>query len=217
MALWIVSVDPHPLAAVTGAPILSKGKLYVPLASREEAAGGGPDYPLLHLPGSIVALDANTGKQIWKTHIIDQEPKPTKKNSRGVQLYAPSGAGIWDTPTVDEARGVMYIGTGDAHAADRPVSTTTDAVMALDLATGKPRWAVQHTPNDAWLVGCETNNPSENLPDRRSVPTTDFGDSPIMRTLNDGRTIVDLGTEERRSVRAGRARRQGALEGDARR
>jgi polyvinyl alcohol dehydrogenase (cytochrome) len=190
-ALWIVSADPHPLAAVTGSPILYKDRLYVPLASREEAAGGGPDYPCCTFRGSVVALDANTGKQVWKTHIIDQEPKPTKKNSRGVQLYAPSGAGIWDTPTIDEARGVMYIGTGDAYS--RPVSsTTTDAIMALDLATGKPRWSVQHTPDDAWLVGCETNNPSENCP-ANIGPDYDFGMSPMMRTLDDGRTIVVTG------------------------
>ena len=190
-ALWIVSVDPHPLAAVTGSPILHKGRVYVPLASREEAAGGGPDYPCCTFRGSIVALDANTGKQIWKTHIIDQEPKPTKKNSRGVQLYAPSGAGIWDTPSIDDARGVMYIGTGDAYSKP-PVPPTTDAVMALDLATGKPRWVVQHTPNDAWLVGCETNNPSENCPTEIG-PDYDFGASPMMRTLNDGRTVVVSG------------------------
>ena len=190
-ALWIVSADPHPLAAVTGSPILHKGRLYVPLASREEAAGGGPDYPCCTFRGSVVALDANTGKQIWKTHIIDQEPKPTKKNSRGVQLYAPSGAGIWDTPTIDDARGVMYIGTGDAYS--RPVSSmNTDAIMALDLATGKPRWAVQHTPDDAWLVGCETNNPSENCP-ANIGPDYDFGMSPMMRTLSDSRTIVVTG------------------------
>ncbi len=190
-ALWIVSVDPHPLAAVTGSPILYKGRLYVPLASREEAAGGGPDYPCCTFRGSVVALDANTGKQVWKTFIIPDEPKPTKKNSRGVQLYAPSGAGIWDTPTIDEARGVMYIGTGDAYS--RPVnSMNTDAIMALDLATGKPRWAVQHTPNDAWLVGCETNNPSENCP-ADIGPDWDFGMSPMMRTLDDGRTIVVTG------------------------
>jgi polyvinyl alcohol dehydrogenase (cytochrome) len=189
--LWIVSVDPHPLAAVTGSPILSKGRLYVPLASREEAAGGGPDYPCCTFRGSIVALDADSGKQVWKTHIISEEAKPTKKNSRGVQLYAPSGAGIWDTPTVDEPRGVLYIGTGDAYSKP-PVPSTTDAVMALDLATGKPRWTVQHTPNDAWLVGCETNNPSENCPTNIG-PDWDFGDSPIMRTLNDGRTIVISG------------------------
>jgi len=189
--LWIVSVDPHPLAAVTGSPILFKGRLYVPLASREEAAGGGPDYPCCTFRGSIVALDANTGKQVWKTHIISEEPKPTKKNSRGVQLYAPSGAGIWDTPTIDEARGVMYIGTGDAYS--RPVdSINTDAIMALDLATGKPRWAVQHTPDDAWLVGCETNNPSENCPSNIG-PDYDFGMSPMMRPLADGRTIVVTG------------------------
>ena len=189
--LWIVSVDPHPLAAVTGSPILSKGRLYVPLASREEAAGGGPDYPCCTFRGSIVALDADTGKQVWKTYIISEEPKPTKKNSRGVQLYAPSGAGIWDTPTIDEARGVMYIGTGDAYS--RPVnSMNTDAIMALDLATGKPRWAVQHTPDDAWLVGCETNNPSENCPSNIG-PDYDFGMSPMMRTLGDGRTLVVTG------------------------
>ena len=190
-ALWIVSADPHPLAAVTGSPILFKGRLYVPLASREEAAGGGPDYPCCTFRGSIVALDADTGKQVWKTHIISDEPKPTKKNSRGVQLYAPSGAGIWDTPTIDEARGMMYIGTGDAYS--RPVSSmNTDAIMALDLATGKPRWAVQHTPDDAWLVGCETNTPSENCPSNIG-PDYDFGMSPMMRALGDGRTIVVTG------------------------
>jgi len=190
-ALWIVSADPHPLAAVTGSPILHRGRLYVPLASREEAAGGGPDYPCCTFRGSIVALDADTGKQAWKTFIIGEEPKPTKKNSRGVQLYAPSGGGIWATPTVDEARGALYIGTGDAYS--RPVSaTTTDAVMALDLATGKPRWTVQHTPDDAWLVGCEAANPSENCP-ANIGPDWDFGDSPIMRTLNDGRAIVISG------------------------
>jgi len=190
-ALWIVSVDPHPLTAVTGSPILFKGRLYVPLASREEAAGGGPDYPCCTFRGSVVALDADTGKQVWKTHIISEEPKPTKKNSQGVQLYAPSGGGIWDTPTIDEARGLLYIGTGDAYS--RPVnSMNTDAIMALDLATGKPRWAVQHTPDDAWLVGCETNNPSENCPSNIG-PDYDFGMSPMMRTLSDGRTIVVTG------------------------
>ena len=64
--------------------------------------------------------------------------------------------------------------------------------MALDLATGKPRWTVQHTPNDAWLVGCEGNTPSENCPTDIG-PDYDFGASPMMRTLNDGRTIVVTG------------------------
>jgi polyvinyl alcohol dehydrogenase (cytochrome) len=176
---------------VTGSPILHKRRLYVPLASREEAAGGGPDYPCCTFRGSIVALDADTGQQIWKTHIISEQPKPTTKNSRGVQLYAPSGGGIWDTPTIDESRGLLYIGTGDSYSKP-PVPVTTDAVMALDLATGKPRWTVQHTPDDAWLVGCEVINPSENCPTGIG-PDYDFGASPIMRTIPGGPTIVISG------------------------
>jgi len=191
MPLWIVSVDPHPLAAVTGAPTFFKGRLYVPLASREEAAGGGLDYPCCTFRGSLVALNADTGKQIWKTYIIPDEPKPTRKNSRGVQLFAPSGAGLWASPTIDEARNAIYLGTGDAYSKP-PVPNTTDAVMALDLDTGKVRWSVQHTANDAWLVGCEVNNPSENCPTDIG-PDYDFGSASIMRTLPDGRTIVVSG------------------------
>ena len=189
--LWIVSVDPHPLAAVTGAPTFYKGRLYVPLASREEAAGGGPDYPCCTFRGSLVALNADTGKQIWKTYIIPDEPKPTRKNSRGVQLFAPSGAGLWASPTIDESRNAIYLGTGDAYSKP-PVPKTTDAVMALDLATGKVKWSVQHTENDAWLVGCEVNNPSENCPTDIG-PDYDFGSASMMRTLPDGRTIVVSG------------------------
>ncbi len=191
MPLWIVSVDPHPLAAVTGAPTFHKGRLYVPLASREEAAGGGLDYPCCTFRGSLVALNADTGKQIWKTYIIPDEPKPTRKNSRGVQLFAPSGAGLWASPTIDESRNAIYLGTGDAYSKP-PVPNTTDAVMALDLGTGKVRWSVQHTANDAWLVGCEVNNPSENCPTDIG-PDYDFGSASIMRTLPDGRTIVVSG------------------------
>ena len=191
MPLWIVSVDPHPLAAVTGAPTFFKGRLYVPLASREEAAGGGLDYPCCTFRGSLVALNADTGKQIWKTYIIPDEPKPTRKNSRGVQLFAPSGAGLWASPTIDESRNAIYLGTGDAYSRP-PVPNTTDAVMALDLDTGKVRWSVQHTANDAWLVGCEVNNPSENCPTDIG-PDYDFGSASIMRTLPDGRTIVVSG------------------------
>src|SRR5215813_11984575 len=61
--LWTVNVDSNPMAAITGAPALVKGRLYVAVSSREEAAGGGSEYPCCTFRGSIVALDANTGKQ----------------------------------------------------------------------------------------------------------------------------------------------------------
>ncbi len=51
----------------------------------------------------MVALDASTGKQIWKTYTIE-EPHKTKKNKIGTQLWGPSGAPIWSSPSIDVKR-----------------------------------------------------------------------------------------------------------------
>jgi polyvinyl alcohol dehydrogenase (cytochrome) len=205
--LWKVNVEDHPLAVITGAPTLHGGRLYVPVASREEAAGSDPNYPCCTFRGSIVAVDAGSGKRIWKTYTVEEEPKPTVKNSRGIQLWGPSGVGVWASPTIDEKRGVMYVATGDAYS--RPAPRTIDAVMALDLATGKIRWVVQHTEGDTWLVGCETESPSENCPDDLG-PDYDFGSSSIMRTLPDGRTVLISG-QKSGEVFAHDAGRDGAV------
>jgi polyvinyl alcohol dehydrogenase (cytochrome) len=52
-----------------------------------------PDYQCCKFRGSVVALDAATGKQIWKTYTISEDAKPTKKNKKGIQLWGPSGGG----------------------------------------------------------------------------------------------------------------------------
>src|SRR5581483_2170602 len=59
--LWKVSVEDHPAACVTGAVKLYENKLYVPVASLEEAMGVQPHYPCCTFRGSVVALDAATG------------------------------------------------------------------------------------------------------------------------------------------------------------
>jgi polyvinyl alcohol dehydrogenase (cytochrome) len=188
--IWKVRVEEHPLAVVTGAPTLYRGRLYVPVASREEAAGSDVNYPCCTFRGSVSAIDTTSGNRIWKTYIIAEEPRPTEKNSRGVQLWSPSGAGVWASPTIDEKRGAVYIATGDAYS--NPAPKTTDAIMALDIGSGRVRWVVQHTEGDAWLVGCETQSPSENCPDDLG-PDYDFGASAMMRTLSDGRTVLISG------------------------
>ena len=91
--LWKVKVEDQPVARITGAPALYEARLYVPVSSTEErAAGYSAVYPCCTFRGSVVALDANTGKQIWKTFIIPDAPKPLKKTSKGVQLWGPAGA-----------------------------------------------------------------------------------------------------------------------------
>jgi len=189
--LWKVQVDDHPLARITGAPTLYESRLYVPVSSTEERAGGiGSFYPCCTFRGSVVALDANTGKQIWKTYTVSEAPKAAGKNSKGVTIWTPNGGAVWSSPTVDVKRHALYIGTGDAY--EPPAAPTTDAIVALDMATGKILWAHQDTENDAWLSGCGMKDSSDNCP-KDIGPDYDFGASPILRNLPGGKRILVAG------------------------
>jgi len=186
--LWKKSADPHPMARVTGAPTLYSGRLYVPVASFEEGSGPIPKYECCTFRGSLVAYDATSGEQLWKSFTIPERPKPTKKNSIGTQLYGPAGAALWSAPTVDPKRNAIYVATGDAYTA--PAAETSDAVMAFDLRSGIPLWTHQFTPNDAFLVGCAPGR--DNCPDVVG-PDFDFGNSPILRTLPNGKSVIVIG------------------------
>jgi len=185
--LWKQRVEEHPLARIVGAPKLYNGRLYVPVSSGEEGVSANAGYPCCTFRGSIVALDSDSGKQVWKTYTIAETAKPTKKNSAGTQLYAPAGGAVWNSPTIDEKRNILYVGTGDAYT--DPAAKTTDAIAALDLDTGKMLWSFQDIKNDAWIVGCEAKNRSENCPEELG-PDYDFSISPILRTLPDGRQVL---------------------------
>ncbi len=192
--LWTRRADSHPLARVTGAPAFHDGRLYVPVASLEELAGGNPTYECCTFRGSLIAYDAGSGQVIWKSYTIPQEPKPVRKTSRGTKLWGPAGAAIWSTPAIDLKRGLLYVATGDAYTA--PAAETSDAVMAFDMQTGKVAWAKQLTSNDAFIAsancGQNARNRSETCPDEQG-PDFDFGNAPILRTMPDGRDIIVLG------------------------
>jgi polyvinyl alcohol dehydrogenase (cytochrome) len=183
--IWKVHVEDHPTARITGAPKLFEGRLYVPVASGEEGAGGNPKYPCCTFRGSVVALDAATGKQIWKTYVIPDEPKST-----GPNRFGPAGGGVWSSPTIDSKRHVLYATTGDAYT--EPAAKTTDSIVAMDLDTGKIQWVAQGTENDAWLAGCSAQNPTGNCPANLG-PDQDFSASPILKTLPNGRRILVAG------------------------
>ena len=187
---WKVHVDEHPTARLTGAPQIYEDRVYVPVASSEEGASSSPQYPCCSFRGSVVALDAATGKQVWKTFTIAEVPKIVSKNANGTNRWAPAGGGVWNAPTVDPKRRALYIGTGDAYTT--PAPSTTDAVMALDLDSGKILWSIQGTENDAWVVGCMNAKPLENCP-KDFGADQDFGSPPILRELPDGRTLLIAG------------------------
>ncbi|HEY6401578.1 MAG TPA: PQQ-binding-like beta-propeller repeat protein [Blastocatellia bacterium] len=184
--LWKTKVDDHFLSRITGAPALYRNRLYVPVSSFEETAGRDPKYECCTFRGSLLALDAYTGKIIWKSFTIQQEPKPFKKNSVGTQMYGPAGGAIWSAPTLDLKRGLIYVGTGNSYT---DVETGhTDAIVAFEMETGKIKWVNQVSAKDNFLVGCRQpgvgNCPEQGGPDH------DFGSSPVLRKLPNGRQIL---------------------------
>jgi polyvinyl alcohol dehydrogenase (cytochrome) len=186
--IWSLKVDDHLAARITGAPTLAGGRLYVPVSSLEELPGARPDYACCTFRGSIVAIDASTGRQIWKSYMIPEEPKIVGKNAKGTPLWKPAGAAVWAAPTVDVARKVLYAATGNAYT--DPAAPTSDAVVALALDTGAIQWVSQVTPSDSFVVGCRPDN--DNCPDEVG-PDFDFGNSPILRRLANGRSIIVIG------------------------
>ena len=176
--IWIRKVDAHPSAAITGAPTVHNGRVYVPVQGlSEEGQGGRGGYQCCTFRGSVSALDANTGAVVWKTYTID-EPKPRDKNQAGVQMWGPAGGGIWAAPTVDPQRGFVYVATGNGYA--DPAQKTTDAVIALDMKTGAIKWVNQTTPNDNWTMGCRATNPDNPACPATLGPDHDFSASPSL-------------------------------------
>ena len=186
--VWKVDVEEFPVGRVSGSPTLHRGRLYVPIASGEEASGAVPTYECCRFRGSIVALDAATGKQVWKSYTVE-EPKPTGKNAVGTQLWGPSGAPVWSSPAIDTKLNALYVTTGNNYS--DPTSPLSDAFLALDLDSGKVLWSVQMTQKDAYTAACR-------LPDKTNCaasngPDFDFGASPILVDLPGGRRALIAG------------------------
>jgi len=107
--LWKRKADEHRVAGITGSPALYDGRLFVPIQGvGEESIGSTNNYPCCTFRGSVVAFDINTGEVAWKTYTV-AESLPRGKTSSGVQLYGPSGGGIWSAPTIDPKRGALYV------------------------------------------------------------------------------------------------------------
>ena len=150
--IWKTKVDDFPLARITGSPVYHNGRLYVPMSSGEETGSGAKDYECCKFRGSLSALDAKTGKVIWKTFTIPDPPKQYKTTADGRKMFGPAGASLWSAPIIDEKRKRIYIGSGNSYTGIE--LNTTDAILAFDLETGSLLWSNQVTPGDNWVPGC---------------------------------------------------------------
>ena len=191
--LWKVDVDEHPHAAITAAPQLYNGRLYVPVSSREESQVADARYPCCSFRGSVTALDAKTGRRLWKTYTVSETPAPTTTNSTGTQLYGPAGGAIWNTPTIDVTRGVLYVGTGNNFAP--PSTRMSDSLLAMELETGRVRWARQITENDIWNGSCRAPNREPAACPDKDAPDFDFTGSALLVDVGSGRQLIVVGNK----------------------
>ena len=182
--LWRIQADAHPATRITGAPVLDGERLFVPVSSVEEGSAASPAYDCCTFRGSVEALDPATGKVIWKTYTLADPAKPYRRAGDPRKLFGPAGGSVWNAPTIDHKRGVLYVGDGNDYTdVDSPM---TNSVLALGLADGKIRWSRQMLKRDHWSAGCTMGGPCP----ENAGPDYDLSASIILAHTRSGRDVL---------------------------
>lgn len=192
--LWKTKIDDSAGLQMTGAPTVHEGKLFVPISSGIEAFAEYDGWECCKFRGSLVALDVASGRVLWKTYTTAQEPQPFRTNRLGRTMWGPSGGAIWSAPTIDAKRGLVYVGTSNSYT-DVP-HDGADAVIAMEIETGRIRWVNQVLANDNYINGCyvggRRSEPAANCPENLG-PDFSIGNSPILQDLPNGRQLILVG------------------------
>jgi len=183
---WKKRIEDHSAATLTAAAELSDGVLYVPVSSLEEGAAIAAGYPCCSFRGSIVALDARSGEELWRRHFIPPAEQHGV-NAAGTPQYGPSGVPIWAGMAMDAEH--LYIATGDDYSGEG--SETSDAIIALDKVSGRTVWVRQARFGDVWNGSCENVDPV-NCPEDNG-PDYDYGAGPVISEDSQGRRIILAG------------------------
>jgi polyvinyl alcohol dehydrogenase (cytochrome) len=192
--VWKVQPDTsNPFPVITGSPVVADGTVYVSMTSNEEfAAGLDPTYHCCSASGSVVALNAASGVFLWQTFTVPS---------------GYSGGAVWGSnPVVDEARGTVFVGSGNnySHPTDPTYLTCitnggteasclspdnhADSILALDMKSGAIKWAKRLMDwnqqalgvvngSDDWNTACFIP-PFTNCPQPAPGPDYDFGSAP---------------------------------------
>jgi polyvinyl alcohol dehydrogenase (cytochrome) len=174
---WITELDPNPNTIVTTSPIIHANRLYISTSS----SGGGAARMIFR--GSMIALDARTGRIIWQSFVLP--------DNGGVAGGFAGGAFV-NPPAIDVNNGLVYGAAGQLYF--QPDSVTAclaaapnhwdeacfprdayfNSVIAFDLRTGKPRWSFRGAGPDARRLACGDNPPSWCPPWENNFNVWDF-------------------------------------------
>lgn len=153
---------------LTSPPVVTKNLVIV--------AGYVTDNSSVTVPSGVIrAFDVNSGKLVW--NFDPGNPGSTAPIGPG-QHYSFSSPNSWTTAVADEGLGLVYFPMGmqavDQWGGNRPATTErfATAVLALDIATGRPRWIYQTVHHDLWDMdlGSPPNLIDLDLPGRGRVP-----------------------------------------------
>jgi polyvinyl alcohol dehydrogenase (cytochrome) len=185
--LWKTKIEG--LLHISNSAALYAGKLFVPIAGTETMSGSNPNYECCRSRGGLAALDANTGRILWKVDSITEPLKQIGENSKGKQLWGPSGASVWNTPTIDAKRKRVYVGTGNSYGP--AAAETSDSILAFNIDDGKLVWSHQEFSGDSFMVGCGPSSPAGGNCPPKLGPDWDFGgSSAILQRLPNGRDVL---------------------------
>ena len=185
--IWKQKASNHSSATITGAPTLYNDVLYVPVSSFEIGLAAIPFYPCCRFQGQVVAFNAYTGEMLWRESVFVDPPTRVEGRPYYWPHYAPSGATVWSSPTIDAKRNRLYVGTDQSYM--HPAGDASDAIIAFDLTSGEVLWRQQTFANDVYNLSCITN--TGNCPDPGS--DFDYGAPPILTTTSNGKDIILAG------------------------
>lgn len=163
-------LDTDPSAMVWSSPKQVDGMLIVGVASFENGITLEPKFT-----GKVVAIDADSGKELWRV--------PTTGMNGSGRCTGGPGVGVWSSAAIDEELGLAYIGTGQGYA--EPVGNCADSLLAIDYHRGpvdeRVRWVAQYSRGDVFgLVNLFTG------------PDSDVGAAPNLFEV-EGRKLVGAG------------------------
>jgi polyvinyl alcohol dehydrogenase (cytochrome) len=189
--VWQAAIDDQPVPWYSGTALPVGDTLYAPISSMEVAIAMNPFYGCCTTSGGMAAFDLATGEKRWFLPTIPEAAKRTGSHWLLVGKYGPSGAAVWGGPSYNAARNWLYFGTGQNYS--HPTTDTSDAIFAVDAASGAVQWRRQFTQNDAYTAACnniELNHP--NCP-KPTGPDVDFGAPTLLVNAPSGRQLVIAG------------------------
>ncbi|MDP3740245.1 MAG: PQQ-binding-like beta-propeller repeat protein [Hyphomonadaceae bacterium] len=193
-ALWTKPVGTYSHSMTTGTPSVLKDRVIVPVAQFEISVAADNNHDCCTNHGYVLSLDPKTGAQQWRYDTME-DAKPLRDRGDGKQLKGPSGAPVWNSPLVDEKRGLVFFATGESNSP--PAHKNTNAVVAIDLKTGKEKWSFHATKDDIFNSGCGLNPQPTRLNCVKAPETVyrdvDFGASVILGKQSGGKELLYAG------------------------